>query len=166
MQCPGVTSSRRGSTNNKESQIIAIALPPRYNDQGRHVLNGFTRRSHAVNDGGVLSGLCAKCRKSLCRLRKREELREGPLLTAGTEGTCELRGSHRLLSLIWYLGDWLRGRHIIQGDIDPGSQIQKCLVAKDLRRASIFGQQKMRLDMISAHKLHDNFSLCFLSLLL
>jgi hypothetical protein len=51
MQCPGVTSSRRGSTNNEESQIIAIALPPQYNDQGRHVLNGFTRRSHAVNDG-------------------------------------------------------------------------------------------------------------------
>jgi hypothetical protein len=42
MQCPGVTSSRRGSTSSEESQIIALALPPRYNDQGRRVFIGFT----------------------------------------------------------------------------------------------------------------------------
>jgi hypothetical protein len=70
MQCPGVMSSRRGSTSSEKSQIIAIALPPQYNDQGRHVLNGFTRCSLAVNNWSVLSGLCDK---SLCRLRKREK---------------------------------------------------------------------------------------------
>jgi hypothetical protein len=42
-------------------------------------LNGFTQLSHAVNDGTGLSGLCGE---SLCHLRKREKLREGPLLTA------------------------------------------------------------------------------------
>ena len=67
MQCPGVTSSRRGSTSSMESQIIALALPPRYNDQGRRMLNGFTRRSHSVNDVFFLSGLGGK---SLCSLRK------------------------------------------------------------------------------------------------
>lgn len=87
MQCPGVTSSRRGSTSSEESQIIALALPPQYNNQGRCALNGFTGRSHAVNDGGYSIRFGGK---SLCRLCKREELREGPLLTAATEGTREL----------------------------------------------------------------------------
>jgi hypothetical protein len=39
--------SRRGTT----PQIIALSL--QYNDQGRRVLNGITRRSHAVSDGEV-----------------------------------------------------------------------------------------------------------------
>ena len=47
------------------------------------MLNG---RSHAVNDEVVPSGLGGKS----LGLRKREELREGPPLTAATEGIREI----------------------------------------------------------------------------